>query len=184
MKPRAKDPLHLDVAALANAAGRLQGAWPLVELPRVAGALHEDAPAAGAADVTWKADGEARVQRSGAPQIWLHVEASATLALVCQRCLGPVAATLDARRSFLFVEGEERAAELDAETEDDVLALPRWLDLRSLVEDELLLALPLVPRHTVCPVPLPHTNDALPVEDERPNPFAVLRTLGRDGGGA
>ena len=34
-----------------------------------------------------------------------------------------------------------------------MLALSRALDLRELVEDELLLALPLVPRHEVCPEP-------------------------------
>jgi uncharacterized protein len=36
-----------------------------------------------------------------------------------------------------------------------VLALEPALDLKELVEDELLLALPLVPRHEVCPEPLP-----------------------------
>jgi uncharacterized protein len=60
-----------------------------------------------------------------------------------------------------------------------VLALPRTLDLRELVEDELLLALPLVPRHDTCPVPLNLTVD--PVETdapaERKNPFAALQAL-------
>jgi uncharacterized protein len=179
---RALDPLRLDVAAFAKAGGRLEGTWPLAELPRLAASGHEDmASAAAAVAAVWQATGEERARRGGAPDVWLHVEASATLALVCQRCLGPVATTLDARRSFLFVDGEERAAELDAEMDDDVLALPRHLDLRSLVEDELLLALPLVPRHAVCPQPLPHRNDDSPAEEERPNPFAALRTLRREG---
>jgi uncharacterized protein len=177
---RAVDPLRLDVASFARSGARLQGTWTLAELPRLAGSGHEDATAA-SAQVAWQAHGEERARRGSAPDLWLHVEASATLALVCQRCLGPVATTLDARRSFLFVEGEERAAELDAEMDDDVLALPRLLDLRSLVEDELLLALPLVPRHAVCPQPLPHHNDDTPAEAERPNPFAALRTLRREG---
>ena len=181
MKPRALDPLKLDVAAFAAAAGKLQGAWPIAELPRLAASGHEEAGVSG--EASWQAVGEQRAQRGGAPQVWLHLEAQATLALVCQRCLGPVATTLDARRSFLFVEDEERAAALDAELDDDVLALPRHLDLRALVEDELLLALPLVPRHAVCPQPLPHRNEEPAAEEERPNPFAALRTLRRDGGG-
>ena len=83
-----------------------------------------------------------------------------------------------------FVRGEAQAEALDNEIEDDVLALPRALDLRELVEDELLLALPIVPRHDGdCPQPLPVPSDDLPAAsaDEpdggRPNPFAVLQSL-------
>ncbi len=122
MKPRAPDPLKLDVAAFAKAGGRLQGTWPLAELPRLAASGHEEAGRGG--DVAWQAVGEELVQRGGSPQVWLHVEAQATLALVCQRCLGPVTTTLDARRSFLFVDGEERAAELDAEMDDEEVFEP------------------------------------------------------------
>ena len=100
--------------------------------------------------------------------------------LVCQRCLGPVEAVLDADRSFLFVAGEDAAAALDADSEDDVLALTRSLDLRELVEDELLLALPLVPRHEECPEPLEVPPDADAPVEEKKNPFAVLAALKRD----
>jgi uncharacterized protein len=85
-------------------------------------------------------------------------------------------------RWLRFVEDEAQAAELDAELDDDVLALPRWLDLVELIEDELLLALPLVPRHAVCPVPLPMALEAetAPAE-EAPHPFAALAALKRPG---
>ena len=63
-------------------------------------------------------------------------------------------------RNFMFVHGEAAAAQLDAETDDDVLEMPRVLDLRELVEDEILLAMPLVPRHDVCPEPLSAPVDA------------------------
>ena len=43
-------------------------------------------------------------------------------------------------RRFFFVAGEDAAASLDAESDDDVLTLEPALDLKSLVEDELLLA--------------------------------------------
>jgi uncharacterized protein len=84
-----------------------------------------------------------------------------------------------AKRSFLFVHGEHAAAELDADSEDDVLALTRALDLRALVEDELLLELPLVPRHEVCPEPLKAAHEEIPPVEEKPNPFAVLASLKR-----
>lgn len=184
MSVRAPDPLRLDVAAFAAAGGRLRGAWPLGELGRLAAAAHEDAQPGADASAAWQAEGEARAQRGGPPQPWLHVEASAALSLVCQRCLGPVATMLEARRSFLFVDDEQRAAALDADMEDDVLVLPRALDLRALVEDELLLALPLVPRHAVCPEPLPMPAQPEFEEAESPpHPFAALGRLRKPGGG-
>ena len=80
------------------------------------------------------------------------------------------------------MHGEDAAAQLDADSEDDVLALTRALDLHELIEDELLLTLPLVPRHEVCPQPLPMVANADPPsgdEAERPNPFAALQALKR-----
>ncbi|MFZ2989514.1 YceD family protein, partial [Ideonella sp.] len=99
--------------------------------------------------------------------------------LCCQRCLGPVGTEMALDRWVRFVSDEESAAALDAESEDDVLALERWMDLRELIEDELLLALPLVPRHQVCPAPLPLPSDADVEESPAPNPFAVLAKLKR-----
>ena len=78
------------------------------------------------------------------------------------------------------MRGEAAAEALDAEIEDDVLALSKSLDLRELVEDELLLALPIVPRHDVCPQPLPLPVDSAPAPEdptERPHPFAALQRL-------
>ena len=64
---------------------------------------------------------------------------------------------------------------MDAESEDDVLAISRSLDVPELLEDELLLALPLVPRHEVCPEPLPVPEEA--PEEKAPHPFAALAAL-------
>jgi uncharacterized protein len=51
------------------------------------------------------------------------------------------------------------------------------------VEDELLLALPLVPLHARCPRPLPMpAGAAAPDGEPAPKPFAVLAGLGRSGG--
>jgi uncharacterized protein len=134
--------------------------------------------------VHWQARGELRPQSGGTAEVWLQLKADVRLALCCQRCLAPVEETVALDRSLRFVADEQQAAALDAELEDDVLALERVLDLRELVEDELLLALPLVPRHAQCPEPLPLGDDQEPA-DERSNPFAVLAGLkGRSGSGA
>lgn len=178
MKARDFDPLKLDVEAFAKAGVSLEGVWPMGDLARLAASV-----VAGTAtgEVTWLARGEHRPVRGGAPQVWLHVQADADLMLECQRCLAPVETKVHAQRSFLFVHGENTAAELDADSEDDVLAITRSLDVRELVEDELLLEIPLVPRHEECPEPL-RLVEALPAdEDEKPNPFAVLGALKKGG---
>lgn len=178
MKPKEFDPLRLDVAAFAAAGASLEGAWPLATLPRLVGSASADAPSAEGAEALWAVEGEERRRAGMPPEIWLKLRASTRLSLECQRCLAPVEQDLACERRFRFVAGEEAAAALDADSDDDVLELTGRLDLRDLVEDELLLALPLVPRHAVCPQPIeapaPRGESA---EPERPHPFAALRAL-------
>lgn len=180
-RSRPHDARRLDVAAFAREAAQLDGRWPLTDLSRVLDACHPDAAAPGA-DVSWHARGEARALRSGGAEIRLHLTVDAPLVLVCQRCLGPVASPLHVERALRFVAGEDEAARLDAESEDDVLELTRALDLQALAEDELLLALPLVPRHDACPPDAParyEPRDEQGVADEKPQPFAALAALKR-----
>lgn len=181
MKPRHHDPLRLDVEAFAKAAGRLQGRWPLPGFGRLVESAHAEARPVEADEVAWQAEGELRPVRGGEPEIWLHVQAQAQMDLECQRCLRPVSASLDAQRSFRFVTDEATAAEIDADSEDDVLALTRALNLYELLEDELILALPLVPMHETCPEPLAAPAGDEPPGEERPNPFAALAALKRQG---
>ena len=180
MTAREFDPDRLEVQAFAKEAGQLEGQWPLTQLLRVAESALGGAEERRAVQVVWNAHGEQRVTPGGESQTWLHVKAGTSVSLECQRCLQPMAVNLEVDRSFRFVHGEDAAAQLDADSEDDVLALTRALDLRELIEDELLLALPIVPRHEVCPVPLPvRQND--PLAEEKPNPFAALAVLKRGG---
>lgn len=179
-RPRSHDPLRLDVAALAAEGAELAGQWPLAELTRLreSTATHDgpDEP------VHWSARGEV-ISAVGRPdQLWLHLGAHGIAWLSCQRCLQPLAEPLQVQTSIRFMRDEAEAERLDAEVEYDVLALPRALDLRELIEDELLLALPLVPRHDRCPQPLAaRAGEALPQEPfdgpEAPHPFATLSAL-------
>jgi uncharacterized protein len=183
MSARVFDPLRLDVQTFAGDAGELSGRWPLRQFERLGDAVHRDAMPAVGDEIAWSARGEQRAARGVPGQNWLHLRAQATLRLECQRCLQPVETELALDRWFHFVPGEDAAAQLDADSEDDVLALTRALDLRELVEDELLLALPLVPRHPVCPAPLLAPSDAEhdAAMPDRPNPFAALAALKRGG---
>ena len=175
------DPLRLDVAAFAADAAGLAGDWPGPTLARLA---ELQAPPQDLAwpGVVWAAQGERRAVPAGEAELWLSLQVDTAVWLTCQRCLQPYRLPLALDRRLRFVRGEAQAEALDAESEDDVLALSRSLDLRELIEDELLLALPLVPRHEVCPQPLPVPitveSDEPPEEaPERPNPFAALQGL-------
>jgi uncharacterized protein len=97
--------------------------------------------------------------------------------------MSPVDIEVSSDRWFRFAADEASAAALDDESEEDVLVVSTEFDLPGLVEDELLMALPLVPRHETCPVEV-----KLAVEDadfgaasaEKPSPFAALASLRLD----
>lgn len=176
MKSRSWDPRRLDVDAFARDAGQLSGQWSINELVRLRDmqvtADHAVQP------LQWSVRGERLQRRVGDAEVWLHLEGSTSLHLQCQRCLQPVEVPVHIDRAVRFVRGEDEAAALDADVEDDVLALTRSLDLQELIEDEVLLALPLVPRHDECPQPLPNPADEIEASgEEEPHPFAALAAL-------
>lgn len=113
-----------------------------------------------------------------APVLWLHLSASTELPVVCQRCLTPVVEPLEVARWFRFVADEASADAEDEDSEEDVLVFQPAFNLVELIEDELIMALPLVPMHEVCPTALPTSVGPL-IEDApaRPNPFAVLQQI-------
>ena len=169
------------MAALAAAAGRLEGEWPQQTLAR----LWQDAVPGAAPPVRWAAQGVLRKQADGEAQVRLHLQAHTVLQMCCQRCLQPVAVPLDVDTQLRFVRDEALAEKLDEDSEEDVLALPATLDLQALVEDELILALPLVPRHESCPQPLPMSagEDAPLGAAEAERAFAGLASMLRNGQG-
>jgi uncharacterized protein len=138
---------------------------------------HGETLAAGA--VLWQLTGRTQIQSGGTDQIWLDLRASVQLPMQCQRCLTPVLETVEAERSFRFVADEATAAALDDEAEEDILVLSRDFDALALVEDELILSLPLVPLHEMCPqaVPMSAVDPEFEEAAERPNPFGVLAGL-------
>lgn len=173
------DPKRFDVAAFAATGASLAGEWPLVALPRLASA---GIPGSGPGEPTihWQASGARATLASAGVQAVLRLVADAAVSVECQRCLQPIVVPLHVDRRLFFVEGEDAAAALDTDSEDDVLTLEPAIDLRALIEDELILALPLVPRHEVCPEPLPlHDEDEAAAAE---HPFAALAALkGRPG---
>lgn len=170
-------PIHLDVKAFAHSASAISGHDLLSKYER----LMQETQGLGADRMlNWAAHGELRTDEAGAQQVWLHLTLDASLPLTCQRCLGPVDIAVAVQRSFRFCDSEEAAAAQDEEAEEDVLALSRDFSLAELMEDEVLMALPLVPCHASCPVEVklaaadPGFDAAL---NEKRNPFAALAKL-------
>jgi uncharacterized protein len=177
MSRRVPDPLRLDLAAFAKDGATLEGEWPIAQLPRLRESQQPPQDAV-AEFVAWTARGETRLVAGEGTQSWLHLAGRTEVWLTCQRCLAPMRVSLDVDTQIRFVRGEAEAEALDAECEFDVLALTPTINLRQLLEDELLLALPLVPRHDICPAPLAAGSaQSIPATRSAENPFAVLADL-------
>lgn len=170
-------PEHVDVAALADAAQTVSDRDSLSRYPRLAA---ETSAPDGGSEVIWQVLGQRRLAPDGSAAPWIHLRADAVVLLVCQRCLGPVEAVLQVDRWFRFAPDEATAAAQDETAEEDVLVASRDFDLRTLVEDELLMELPVVPRHPLCPeaVRLSVADEAFDTaQAARPRPFAALDKL-------
>lgn len=165
-----EDPL--DVGLLAAQRARLERAWDVASLGRLG-------------DSVARPEGQVRLElgfdRAEEGPV-AEGRLDATVWLVCQRCLGPFEARIEAPVKVAFVDDDEAAARVSDEYEAVTVDHGR-LDLDAYVEDELLLALPLVPMHaapsacgvqpeTVAEVPRPVT-DRGPVQ----RPFADLKGL-------
>ena len=130
--------------------------------------------------VKWRANAELRAGSGQEADVWLHLEAEATVPLTCQRCMGVVVTPVNVDQWYRFVATEQIAMAEDDESEEDLLVMEPQFDLLAVLEDELLMALPLVPMHEVCPVtPQLSVGDSVEVTEasEKPNPFAVLAQL-------
>jgi uncharacterized protein len=170
---------RLDVQALAERGERRAGASPLQKMERLAHDLLRLEPDS---VVRWQVETELRTGTEGGTVPWMHLNADAVLPLACQRCLGLVNVPVQIDLWYRFVASEELALAEDDESEEELLVLEPQFDLTALLEDELLLAIPVVPMHEICPVvPVMQAGDAAVAEagaeSQKPNPFAVLAKL-------
>lgn len=153
---------------LQAAGGRLQGQLALGRLRRLAQSV-EPMPAA---TDTVTADLEYLPDRQGIGR--LQGSISARLKLRCERCGEAMDWPIDAQPALFVVPHEAAAGALPADAEYVVAA--GNLNVLELVEEELLLALPLIARH---PQGTPCGNQAGPRAEsgERESPFAILKKL-------
>jgi uncharacterized protein len=153
----------IDGLEFARTGSKLQGAWPLADLPRLRDTLRR-----GNGSVAYELQGVPELR--GRPALRLKV--AGTLLLTCQRCLEELDYPLSIEVALLLAASQ---AEIDAEPFEvempECIVAGREMPVLDLVEDELVLAVPIAPRHERCaagrarPEALKHT------------PFAGLRGL-------
>lgn len=153
---------------LQTAGGRIQGLLALGRLRRLAKSID---PAPVATD-TVTADLEYLPDRESIGR--LHGSISVHLKLRCERCSGTMDWPIDAQIELFVVPHEAAAGELPGDAEYVVAA--GSLNVLELIEEELLLALPLIARH---PQGTPCGDQAGPRAEsgERESPFAILKNL-------
>ena len=122
-----------------------------------------------------------QLNASGRPQLVLQVQAK--LLLECQRCLGPMVLSIDRQTAFDLVRHEadlgDESFDEDSIDEPEKLVGSRQFDVLDLIEDELILEVPYVPRHEQCTDMAETESDDSEddVGEARPSPFAVLEQL-------
>jgi uncharacterized protein len=176
---------HLNVKAFARESLSLLGQQSITHFARLAELavnLEEASPndSSKPSQISWSIQGEWVPVAGGDAQIWLHLKAELELPMQCQRCMGGVNVSVAANQSFRFVPDEATAESEDDESEEDLLVLTPDLNVWELIEDELIMSAPIVPKHPICPnlVPMSAVDHAFEVAlDARPNPFAALAKL-------
>lgn len=105
----------------------------------------------------------------------IHGTVVATVQVKCQRCLQPLTLDLRAQPSLIVVKSEERP-DL-AEDDSEVVIADAPISLSDIVEDELLLAMPMIPKHEAqeCPGAPGHAEG----QHRQASPFASLARLRR-----
>lgn len=160
-------PLTIKPVKLARQEGKLTGFMPLKQLSQLAADCVSD-------EGRVEADLSLHMEQAR-PEI--HGKARASVSLTCQRCLEPVIVDLEVDIALGFVQTELQMAELP-ETLEPFMLEEEEIPLADLLEQELILALPIVAYHDACEQ-YPLKDDAAVTGDsgEKPNPFAVLEQL-------
>jgi len=164
-------PDRIDPLRLAESGRELRGSLPLAALQRLVPSLHDTE---GVVEVELSGTKEGRIRR-------LDGHLVTTLKMVCQRCLEPMTLPVEVRFRLGLVTSEEQAERLPEALEPLLITEPTLL-LAELIEDELILALPIVALHpadSACAaqIPVVQVEPEEPDEEPRKNPFAVLSQL-------
>ena len=163
----------IDIFEVARAKTTVTGTIPLDEMPELALSVAE----VEGEGLRYEITGMGTIERL--PAATLKIEGDVVMA--CARCMQSVTVPVDREVVFCFVKNEEEADNLPLEEEDDeieVIVGSRRLSIAAWVQEETILSLPSMPMHEDCDLDWEEEEDEeIPVEEEKPNPFAALAAL-------
>jgi len=170
-------PEHIEPLRLARSQRLMQGRLPLSRMPRLVESLVEST-----GDV--KVELEFDVDKSNIA--WVKGHLTCTLPLCCQRCMKTLLMPVDTTFKLALIESEAEIERLGEEYEP-LLLDDSLVSVATLVEDELLLSLPIVPKHESENCNAAHFGELHSEEvaetvnetEEKKNPFAALADLKR-----
>lgn len=164
-------PLQLDAQQFARAQGSLSGESPATGFDRLARECVNDQ-----GRIRWELNGS--VDDGGV--CWIELDLSGSMMLQCQRCLDGVEFRVDSFSRLRLVPAGEPWGDEDLEDDSyEALELDGLLNTRTLVEDEVLLSLPIIPLHEQCGVPAVVEGGAADPDSGVKSPFAALGKLKR-----
>jgi len=164
-----KLPKVVDPRKLADRGIQLTGVIAVKEMTQLSQML-ESCDAQVLADLEFSRD-ELRIRT-------ISGSANVTVPLQCQRCLEPVDVELSANVNLAISYNEEKAQTLP-KYYDPLIVEGDDLELLPLIEQELILNLPIVSYHADCSIQTSFGdgNTVATSETEKPNPFSVLASL-------
>jgi len=153
----------IDSVEFARAGDELSGSVPVGELARIADSLFDTAGA-----LQFELKGARDVRQ----RLRLHLKVDGSIDLKCQRCLGKLVYPVSTQSNLLVLTDGKAGDTGEIEDLDGVPAAADT-DVWALVEDEVLLALPLAPRHAEgeCRPAVKEAGDRVA------SPFAALARL-------
>ena len=157
----------IDAFEFCRTGGHREGVTPVTEMTRLAADCANDS-----GEISWSIQGGSTPQ--GYPTMTLSV--AGPVQLVCQRCLAPFDYHLDSSTQLVLGRDDEEADSFEEVLDDDsidVIVGSHAADIRELLEDEALLALPQAPKHQTCP----DTTLLETLKSEKVSPFAGLKNL-------
>ena len=110
----------------------------------------------------------------------IHIKADAEVSLTCQRCGKPFKHTIHIKNDFSPVKTDAQAEALPERYEPAELNEFGEIDLVAMIEDEMILSLPIAPVHDIKHCEVSEADmvfGEIPEEEAKPNPFAVLASL-------
>ncbi|UUM21218.1 DUF177 domain-containing protein [Mycoavidus sp. SF9855] len=149
------NPRVFDVFAFVRNQQQACGEVLVQDLPRILNEVTPDTLAHHSA-LRWTVTGEIRQELAAGGKAvavsYLRLALQGQLWLACQRCLEPYEEQLAIDIWYRVVESNAQADAVPVNDEQvDVIVGSRRFDLIDLIDEELLLSLPLVPKHAVCP---------------------------------